>query len=84
MLLLNDPELIKFVLQYILDTPGGRKSLSRLARTCKALSEPVLNVLWKELDSILPLVALFPRRVFKKVRRPGLGFVRAALACLLS
>ena len=74
--LLADPELTRFVLQFILETPNGRRSVGRLARTCKTLSETALNILWKELDSLLPLVALFPRTLFKRARKPGLGFVR--------
>lgn len=76
---LRDPEVTKFLLEYILDTPGGRRSVSRLSRSCKALSEPALNVLWKDLDSILPLLSLMPNHLFKRQRRPGLGFVRDLL-----
>lgn len=76
--LLSDPELARFVLQYILETQNGRRSVSRLARTCRALSETALNILWKDLDSIQPLVALFPRSLFKRARRPALGFVSLA------
>ncbi len=54
LVLLRDPELTRNLLEYINDTPGGRRSVSRIARTCKALSDPALNVLWKDLDSLIP------------------------------
>ena len=73
--LLRDPELTRNLLEYINDTPGGRRSVSRIARTCKALSEPALNVLWKDMDSLIPLLGLMPSNLFKRPRRPGLGFV---------
>ncbi|KLO20734.1 hypothetical protein SCHPADRAFT_816439 [Schizopora paradoxa] len=76
LVLLKDPELTRNLLEYIHDTPGGRRSVSRIARTCKALSEPALNVLWKDLDSLIPLLGLMPSNLFKRPRRPGLGFLR--------
>lgn len=74
--LLRDPDTTKFVLEFILDTPNGRRSVARLARTCKALQEPSLAVLWKELDSLNPLLYTMPTHLFKRAKRPGLGFVR--------
>lgn len=73
--LLRDRELLNVILEFVLDTQYGRRSVSRLARTCRALSEPCLNALWKELDSLLPLLSLLPNDLFKRPRRPGLGFV---------
>ena len=73
--LLKDAEVTRNLLEFIVETPGGRRSVSRVARTCKALSEPALNVLWKELDSIVPLLGLMPNHLFKRPRRPGQGFV---------
>ncbi|KAA1468068.1 hypothetical protein DENSPDRAFT_814085 [Dentipellis sp. KUC8613] len=71
--LFKDPEATHKLLEYVLDSPGGRRSLGRLARTCKAFCEPALNLLWKELDSLMPLISLFPNHLFKRARRPGLG-----------
>ncbi|KAK0208845.1 hypothetical protein DFS33DRAFT_477646 [Desarmillaria ectypa] len=70
------PNVTKKLLEAILDTPGGRRSLSRLARTCKAMREPALNVLWRELDSLIPILGLFPSSLLKKTRRPGLGLAK--------
>ncbi|KAI6136475.1 hypothetical protein F5141DRAFT_1185437 [Pisolithus sp. B1] len=71
--ILRDPDAAKKLLDAIADSPTGRRSISRLARTCKAICEPALDVLWRELDSLLPLVALFPNNLLKRTRRPGLG-----------
>jgi hypothetical protein len=46
-----------------------------MARTCRALKEPALEILWKDLDSVLPLIGLFPANIMKRARRPGLGLV---------
>jgi hypothetical protein len=74
--ILRDPNVTNKLLEAILESPGGRRSLSRLARTCKAFSEPALNVLWRELDSLLPIIGLFPSKLMRKSRKPGLGLVR--------
>ncbi|KAK1228502.1 proteasome regulatory particle subunit [Marasmius sp. AFHP31] len=74
---LRNEEVMKKLLDTVLDLPGGRRSLSRLARTCRALSEPALNTLWRELDSLVPVVGLFPGTLLKKARKPGLGLAKA-------
>ncbi|TFK30832.1 hypothetical protein FA15DRAFT_699256 [Coprinopsis marcescibilis] len=74
--ILRDPDAAKKLFEAILDSPNGKRSLSRLARTCRAMSEPALDVLWRELDSIVPILGLFPNAVLKKAKRPGMGFAR--------
>lgn len=74
--ILRDADATNKLFEAILDTPGGRRSLSRLARTCKAFKEPVLDILWRDLDSLAPLIGLFPNTLLKRARRPGLGLVR--------
>ena len=73
--LFRDPDATTKLLDTIIESPNGRRSMSRLARTCKAMCEPALNVLWRELDSLLPLISLFPNNIMKRARRPGLGLV---------
>jgi len=73
--ILRDPDAAKKLFETIIDSPNGRRSMSRLARTCRAMCEPALNVLWRELDSLVPLISLFPSSLMKKARRPGLGLV---------
>ncbi|TFK56584.1 hypothetical protein OE88DRAFT_1715576 [Heliocybe sulcata] len=74
--ILRDPEATQKLLETILDAPGGRRSLSRLARTCKGMCEAALGVLWKELDSLVPLIGLFPNHLLRRTRRPGLGLTK--------
>ncbi|KAJ2932672.1 hypothetical protein H1R20_g4408, partial [Candolleomyces eurysporus] len=74
--ILRDADTTKKLLEAILDASNGKRSLSRLARVCRALCEPALDVLWRDLDSIVPILGLFPASVLKKARRPGLGFAR--------
>ncbi|KAJ4499436.1 hypothetical protein C8R41DRAFT_754278 [Lentinula lateritia] len=72
-LILRDPEVTQKLLEAMIDTPGGKRTVSRLARTCRAISEPALDVLWRDLDSLIPIIGLFPATLLKKVRKPGLG-----------
>jgi hypothetical protein len=74
--ILRDPEAAKRLFEAILDSSNGRRALSRLARTCRAFCEPALDILWRDLDSLIPILGLFPGHVLKKARKPGLGFVR--------
>lgn len=42
--------------------PAGKKpSLEALARTCKAFHEPAMDLLWADLDGIIPLLGCVPR-----------------------
>ncbi|KAF9244524.1 hypothetical protein BU15DRAFT_41765 [Melanogaster broomeanus] len=75
--LLRDRDVARKLMDTIIDSPTGRRSMSRLARTCKAMCEPALDVLWRELDSLLPLVSLFPNNIMKRARRPGIGLAKA-------
>ncbi|KAF6766591.1 hypothetical protein DFP72DRAFT_867070 [Ephemerocybe angulata] len=74
--ILRDAQTTRKLLEAILESPNGKRSLSRLARTCRSLSEPALDILWRELDSIVPILGLFPPTVLRKARRPGLGLSR--------
>lgn len=71
--LLRNPEVTAKLMESILDGPNGKRTLSRLTRVSKALVEPGLGLLWKELDNLVPLISLFPSHLFKRVKRPGLG-----------
>ncbi len=78
-IMLRDPEATARLLETILDAPGGRRMLCRLARTCKAFKDPALDLLWRDLDTVIPLVTLFPNALLKRARRPALGLVRSIL-----
>ena len=75
-IILRDADATTKLLECILESPGGKRSLARLARTCKAFKEPALDILWRDLDNFIPLVTLFPNTLLKRARRPALGFVR--------
>ncbi|KAJ7293084.1 hypothetical protein C8J57DRAFT_1268076 [Mycena rebaudengoi] len=77
--ILDSPEVTQRILEAIIDSPNGRRGLSRLARTCHAWTDPALNVLWRELDSLAPIIGLFPPHLLKKSRRPGLGLTTLPL-----
>ncbi|KAF7347622.1 26S proteasome non-ATPase regulatory subunit 12 [Mycena venus] len=71
--ILDSPEATQKILEAVLESANGRRTLSRLARTCRAWLDPALNVLWRELDSLAPIIGLFPSHLLKKTRKPGLG-----------
>ena len=43
------------------DKEINQRTLARLARTCKAFSDPALRVLWRRLDYIYILLRLLPQ-----------------------
>ncbi|KAG6846730.1 hypothetical protein H0H87_005931 [Tephrocybe sp. NHM501043] len=80
--ILRDPEATNKLFEAILDAPNGKRMLSRVARTCRAMCEPALNILWRDLDSLVPILWQFPGHLLKKARKPGMGFVRfATIVC---
>ena len=65
------PELLGSILGYLEDTPQfpgehtygpGRKALAALASTCRALSEPALDALWRRLYTLKPLMLCVPTK----------------------
>ncbi|KAH9960790.1 hypothetical protein BGW80DRAFT_1182075 [Lactifluus volemus] len=75
--LIRNLEVTTKLMEYILDSPNGKKTLSRLTRVSKALVEPGLGLLWKELDNLVPIISLFPSHLFKRAKRPGLGLAES-------
>ncbi|KAG2156422.1 hypothetical protein DEU56DRAFT_234738 [Suillus clintonianus] len=57
----------------------GRQTLACLARTCRAFSEPALDVLWAHIDTLGPVVACLPRHVWSRHR----GSLRTGGGCIL-
>ncbi|KAJ6451834.1 hypothetical protein C8R47DRAFT_291294 [Mycena vitilis] len=41
------------------------QAFARMARTCRTLSEPALNVLWSRQDTLLPLLTCFPSNLWE-------------------
>ena len=54
------------IMNYLVEdgTRGVREVLG-LLKTCKALYEPALDVLWRDLDVLAPLVMCLPHDVWK-------------------
>ena len=51
-----------------IETPPkqGRRALAALVQTCRILSEPSLNRLWRKLDSLTPLLrCLFTKEIIR-------------------
>ncbi|KAG1762908.1 hypothetical protein EDD22DRAFT_537528 [Suillus occidentalis] len=46
----------------------GQKSLPALASTCRAFESPALNVLWRNLESVEPIVKCLPSELFSTNR----------------
>ncbi|GBE87066.1 hypothetical protein SCP_1003130 [Sparassis crispa] len=70
--ILQNEALTARLLEAVLHADRGLGSLSWLARTCKALRDPALTLLWRDLNSFEPLVTLFPQtksRVFGSMRQ---------------
>ncbi|KIK37254.1 hypothetical protein CY34DRAFT_93075 [Suillus luteus UH-Slu-Lm8-n1] len=47
----------------------GQKSLPALASTCRAFENPALNVLWRNLESVEPIVKCLPSELFGTNRK---------------
>jgi hypothetical protein len=47
----------------------GNGSLPALASTCRAFENPALNVLWRNLESVEPIVKCLPSELFSYNRR---------------
>ncbi|KAG2343030.1 hypothetical protein BDR05DRAFT_316721 [Suillus weaverae] len=48
------------------DFPHMRKTLLALALTCKSFTEPALDLLWRHLDGLEPLIRCLPQSLWKQ------------------
>ncbi|KAF8837693.1 hypothetical protein BDN67DRAFT_972615 [Paxillus ammoniavirescens] len=67
------PELTLYIISLLADDrpagqhnassryPTNAREIARLAQTCKTLSEPALDILWKIQHSLAPLVMCLPQ-----------------------
>ena len=46
--------------------PQGNMTLAALARTCRTFYEPSINVLWRTLRDIHPLIRTFPAQLWEE------------------
>ncbi|KAF8548599.1 hypothetical protein OG21DRAFT_1379719, partial [Imleria badia] len=54
------PEILFHIFEHVFVSHKGRSDLAHLARTCKVLSGPALDVLWRIQTSLYPLIMTFP------------------------
>ncbi|GBE84712.1 hypothetical protein SCP_0606920 [Sparassis crispa] len=54
----ND-DLVREIIRHLYDV-GQKRSIVNLACTCKDTSEPALDILWKDMKSLLPLFKILP------------------------
>lgn len=62
------------------DSVPGRvesQALARLAQVCKALSEPALRILWRDIPNFSPLI-----RLFSGCKRLGKDFNKAYVSAM--
>ncbi|KAJ6487555.1 hypothetical protein DFH09DRAFT_1105816 [Mycena vulgaris] len=69
------PEVVSLVFEEVASPPPGLPSsanrpygavgLARLARTCRAFSDPALDLLWKSQYTIIPLLRCFPPHLWE-------------------
>ena len=80
------PELALYIIHFLADDrPAWHdsrylrnpKDVARLARTCKALAEPALDVLWQTQHSLAPLMMCLSPDVWELTKR-GKAIVRRA------
>ncbi|KAJ7660167.1 hypothetical protein DFH06DRAFT_1130071 [Mycena polygramma] len=67
------PEILQIILEELKKTEPmlmmlGKietQAVARMARTCRTLSDPALNVLWSQQDTLLPLLTCFPSNLWE-------------------
>ena len=81
-LLVMPVEIFQAILDYIYPIKSNRQSLVALALTCRVLSEPSLDRLWKKLPSLEPLIRSYTNDVENLVSPSLLAFISySMLAC---
>ena len=59
-------EILTTIIHFLVeDAKRGARQVLPLLKTCKALYEPALDVLWRDLDILAPLVMCLPGDVWK-------------------
>ncbi|KAJ6521161.1 hypothetical protein DFH09DRAFT_1193076 [Mycena vulgaris] len=54
------PEVIGLIFDQVADDDRGWEALSHLAQTCRAFSDPALDLLWVSQESLVPILATIP------------------------
>ena len=74
-------EILNHILDFVLQSEGGQKSLAALAISCRTFQDPALDVLWRRLPCIGPLVRCLPSDAWevKPEAADGLGWDEPSL-----
>ncbi|EMD31384.1 hypothetical protein CERSUDRAFT_127409 [Gelatoporia subvermispora B] len=56
-------DVLREIFELSLDLPYGRRTVAHTARSCKAFLHVALDVLWSDLDDIIPLTALLDANI---------------------
>jgi hypothetical protein len=57
-------DVLPLILEDLLFVGNSNANLLKVALACKSFCEPALNVLWRDLDDLEPLLALLPLSEF--------------------
>lgn len=63
---LEIPEILWTVAEMV-DDPKRLDTLRSMALTCKQFYDPTIRVLWRDLDSMVPLLTCFPEDVWNRL-----------------
>jgi hypothetical protein len=59
-------EILTMIMNFLVgDAERGNREVLSLLKTCKALYDPALDILWRDLDILAPLVMCLPGDVWK-------------------
>ncbi|KAJ7731242.1 hypothetical protein B0H16DRAFT_1469234 [Mycena metata] len=63
---LSIPEILRMIFEELLRCNApDLKALARLAQTCRGFSDLALDILWKDLNSAIPLLKSFPPHIWE-------------------
>jgi hypothetical protein len=60
-------EILIEIFTMILEDPLNCATIAALARTCRIFKEPALDVLWRDIKGIRPLLSCLPESVVKRI-----------------
>ena len=66
---LRTPELLSHILEDVYAEESGLKDMAALAVACQTFREPALDILWRSLPSLGPLLRCLPEDAYTIVHR---------------
>lgn len=71
-------EILTMIMNYLVDGARGAREVLALMKTCKVLYEPSLDILWRDLDCLAPLVMCLSQDVWKVRNKLLVGILSRA------